>query len=705
MKTASVFAAALLAAASAGAGTVTAHHYLGDVHGAGYGYVNPHYNANVGSSPVTFTATNTPSGWKITDWLTAKNATDIQILDRCTSTGVSSATYEWTGGTASASGLAVRFDPISYTLSFDTAGGTPFTEAEPGPYLSTNEISLVEYTGTLEGHSFVGWTNEYVTTAFDHTEPFTGVGKLGLGNADTNITLYAAWTANVFTVTFKFRDKRGAWTNVAQNVEYGTDAVPPSDDEVNIWQGHRFTVWAGSYEKVTKDETVTAQYTESSYTVVFDPNAEDATGTMLDQAFDCGDERNLRKNAFKRKGYTFSAWNTEKDGSGDGYGDTEAVSDLTYEDGGTVTLYAQWKPIEYTIAFNGNGGEGEMPSTNAAYGIEIELPTNSFVNGGWTFKGWECVDDSGALTNYYADGATVKNLTTNDGATVTLVAQWGDFQSELQRAIHGNLLWDGVDVGFPGSNDWTARFGENEGYNGSGSCAEQTSAPGNSLNAEVTTNGVLSFYCRNISPNAAELFLTVNGVEGSAWQDVTSLDPVAVLEFGTDWQQKAFEIDFSQYSNYSESGSLYVHLFVLGHGDVDGGTIQIDQMKWEPDGGEPGEISVEVTGFAGKYDGAAHGVSVAVSGIGAATYDVRYAVSDGEPAESDWGDDVPMFTDVSSNTVWCVVSADGFDPKTNNAAVVVSPREVTLTSGSASKVRRRTARLRRRPCSRRRWLR
>ena len=41
--------------------------------------------------------------------------------------------------------------------------------------------------------------------------------------------------------------------------------------------------------------------------------------------------------------------------------------------------------------------------------------------------------------------------------------------------------------------------------------------------------------------------------------------------------------------------------------------------------------------------------------VGAATYDVRYAVAEGEPAEGDWSEEAPNFKDVSSNTVWCAV--------------------------------------------------
>ena len=651
--------------------SVSVHYYMGDVYGNNaVGFVDP-YQASIGSLPYSVTATNAPAGWKVTDWLTAVSSAAVQDIARCTSTGVSSWTYTFTENPADNSALAVRFDPITYRLSFDTGDGTPFSSA--GPYLSTNEVSLAEYKGTLEGYSFAGWSNEYATVAFDHTETFTGVEKLGLGNADTNVTLHAVWTANVYTVTFRFRDRRGVLTNVTQQVEYGKDAVPPADEEVNTWQGHRFTGWAGSYAAVAKDETVTAQYGVASYTVIFDPNAEDATGTMMDQTINCGDERNLRKNAFKRKGYTFSRWDTKSDGTGDSYADTETVSDLTYEDGGIVTLYAQWAPITYIIAFDGNGGDGEMEPTNVAYGAEVELPANSFANSGWEFKGWEYIDDSGAVTNHYADGATVKNLTTNDGATVTLVAQWGDYQPELQRAVHGNLPWDGINVSpLDSPNKWHASPG---GYNGSGSCAEQTGMAGDALTATVTTNGVLSFWCRTLT-EVGKLCLAVNQSQEAFWPESV----VTNIELSLKWRFVEIAVDFSQHVQSRDK--LYLRFAVV----YDDQTVQIDQVKWVPEGGdEPeSEIDMTLTGYSGKYDGAAHGVTVGGTN-GIAGVECEFATGATPPPADGWVAEPPLFTNAGTVKVWCVASAPGYLPKTNSADVVISRREVSLTSGSESK--------------------
>jgi len=93
---------------------------------------------------------------------------------------------------------------------------------------------------------------------------------------------------------------------------------------------------------------------------------------------------------------------------------------------------------------------------------------------------------------------------------------------------------------------------------------------------------------------------------------------------------------------------------------------------------------VTVADYSGKYDGVAHGIGVTVaSGIENVT--LKYAVGDGTPTLP-WGTTSPTLTDVGSMTVWCEIAAPGYITQTNSATVTILPREVTLTSGSASKV-------------------
>ncbi len=97
-----------------------------------------------------------------------------------------------------------------------------------------------------------------------------------------------------------------------------------------------------TFEMPAADVTVSATVAVKTYTVAFDKNATDATGTMDPQAFTYGTAQNLTANAFTREGYTFMGWNTQADGNGTTYTDEQEVNNLTTEAGATVTLYAQW---------------------------------------------------------------------------------------------------------------------------------------------------------------------------------------------------------------------------------------------------------------------------------------------------------------------------------------------------------------------------
>ena len=94
--------------------------------------------------------------------------------------------------------------------------------------------------------------------------------------------------------------------------------------------------------------SVLAVFTPNRYTVVFDPNAADASGEMEPQIFHYDEEQEMNANAFTREGYTFVQWDmTVEDGEDGeilkGFQDGETVLNLTEAD--SVTLKARWKRI------------------------------------------------------------------------------------------------------------------------------------------------------------------------------------------------------------------------------------------------------------------------------------------------------------------------------------------------------------------------
>ena len=91
---------------------------------------------------------------------------------------------------------------------------------------------------------------------------------------------------------------------------------------------------------LTESTTLTPVYTPITYDIVFNKNANDATGTMNKQVVSYNEETTLNENTFVRPGYTFVRWNTDSDGSGTPYEDKTPIKNLLLS--GTMTLYAEW---------------------------------------------------------------------------------------------------------------------------------------------------------------------------------------------------------------------------------------------------------------------------------------------------------------------------------------------------------------------------
>ena len=70
-----------------------------------------------------------------------------------------------------------------------------------------------------------------------------------------NTTLFAKWTINTYTVTFKDWDGKVLGT---QSVPYGSGAAAPANPTRS---GYSFTGWSAPYTNVLGDVVSTAQYT------------------------------------------------------------------------------------------------------------------------------------------------------------------------------------------------------------------------------------------------------------------------------------------------------------------------------------------------------------------------------------------------------------------------------------------------------------
>ena len=158
-----------------------------------------------------------------------------------------------------------------------------------------------------------------------------------------------------------------------------------------------------------------------------------------------------------RFGYQFLGWT--------GSNGNIPQKTVTIEKGssGNKTYIANWKGNAYTIVYEGNGATGgNTQSSTHTYGTEKTLTVNGYVrqytltydyNGSgvanssttvdWTFKNWNTeANGTGAS---YADGQAVRDLTSVDGAMITLYAQWNSASVTLpkpSRAGYTFIEWN-----------------------------------------------------------------------------------------------------------------------------------------------------------------------------------------------------------------------------------------------------------------------
>lgn len=131
-----------------------------------------------------------------------------------------------------------------------------------------------------------------------------------------------------------------------------------------------------------------------------------------------------------RTGYTFGGWYLDS-----AY--KNKVTQIGQGSTGNLTLYAKWKVNKYNIKFAGNGATGGKMTnlTNRKYGTSYKLTANKFERKGYTFKNWNTKKNGKGKT--YKDKASVKNLASANGKTVTLYAQWKKESYKITYKLNG----------------------------------------------------------------------------------------------------------------------------------------------------------------------------------------------------------------------------------------------------------------------------
>ena len=330
-------------------------------------------------------------------------------------------------------------ESLSCQILYECNGGI---NAAGNPTSFTAGASDIELKApNRSGYTFEGW---YKTSSLSGT-PISKITSDFTGD----LTLYAKWKANTYTVVFD--PNGGSGSQRTQAMTYDRQAVLTANSFRK--DGSAFVGWstnpsASAYEYADRQsvmnltasagETVTlyAVWSTNAYVVVFDANGGVGDMSSLGGLRNYGETYTLPACTFTRDGFRFAGWAVSARGKVT-YQDCASFSNLTTTNGATVTLYAVWTAHQYSIVFDGNGAtSGTMrPLENRQYGNTVTLTSNAFRRTGYTFTGWNTSPNGNGVT--YSNRARQANFTSGDGAILTLYAQWSPVQ---YRITYRNVL-------------------------------------------------------------------------------------------------------------------------------------------------------------------------------------------------------------------------------------------------------------------------
>ena len=307
--------------------------------------------------------------------------------------------------------LYAQWKANTYTLTYNGNGGTT-----PGAKKASYDSkwgSLADSSRT--GYIFSGW----------YDSPSGGTQITSNTVCAGNKTVYAHWKPITYNISYNGNGNTGGSTAASTHTYDTAKSLNGNGFEKT---GYSFTGWntssngsGTSYSdkasvknlSSTNGATVNlyAQWSADTYTITFDGNGGTTPGSQT-ASYD-SKWGNLADSS--RIGYIFSGWYDSPSGG------TQITSDTVCA--GNKTVYAHWKPITYTVFYDGNGNtDGATGASSHAFDTASELTGNGFARAGYTFAGWNTKADGSGTA--YNDKDSIINLTDVDGQTITLYAQW-----------------------------------------------------------------------------------------------------------------------------------------------------------------------------------------------------------------------------------------------------------------------------------------
>lgn len=325
------------------------------------------------------------------------------------------------------SSIFLKFDTNTYTVKYNSNGGNGSMADTVHKYYKLDNMDgvtkLRKNTFTRTGYQFQGW---YLTRVI---------------NKETYY-LYDNW-------------------------QWYKEGTQLSGTKKCLYEDERRTSNATTVDKDVI--TAVAQWSPISYTIKYDGNGADSgvmenTTHIYHASSAESGVVHLRKNTFKKSGYSFSGWVFSKKINGEIYylynnrqynnlqwykdneqpagvekyiyNDNEGTCNATTIDGDTITAIAQWKK-QYTLTFDANGGTVSETSRTITEGNQIgNLPIPN--KDGYRFYGWYAISNGNDWQTSYL--ILSSSTMTQD---LKIVASWGPPVETLAKQ-NASTLPDGI---------------------------------------------------------------------------------------------------------------------------------------------------------------------------------------------------------------------------------------------------------------------
>lgn len=246
----------------------------------------------------------------------------------------------------------------SYYIRYDANGGA-------GEMLNTvhkidKRENLASNKFTREGYVFTGWGLEPDGGALypDNAE------VTNISEKNEAVTLYAIWEPIPYSVNW---NDAANCTIVVKRISSQISGVPCGTIAKGaiIYYGDvlsieykcntGYSVLSHGSTSITVSGNITSSEiyaTAGANTYTIEYNANGGTGATSSSLHTYGQSKALTSNGFKRHGWTFLGWSTDKNATSAMYTDKQSVINLSSQPNAKVTLYAVWKiKTNYTINY------------------------------------------------------------------------------------------------------------------------------------------------------------------------------------------------------------------------------------------------------------------------------------------------------------------------------------------------------------------